>query len=225
MLNKSDEQIICESKNESRKGFTAEDSSVMQTHQLHVKWIAKVALLSAIAYVLMMLEFPLPLMPDFLKFDFSEIASLLAAFSMGPLAGVMVCLLKNLLHLPFSNTMMIGELANFLIGASFVGTAGLIYGRHKTKKAAMLSMAAGTIAMTLVGSLFNFWINIPFYVQVMGFPLEAIIGLSQAAGNTLVHDMNSLILWVFVPFNLFKGGLVSILVSLMYKKVSPLLHS
>lgn len=194
------------------------------TQRERVRTIAKIAILSAIAFVLMMLEFPLPLMPAFLKFDFSDLPALLAAFSMGPLAGATVELIKNVLHLPFTQTMMIGELANFLIGASLVVTAGFIYQSKKTIRGAISGMLAGTAAMTVVGALFNYYINIPFYLNVMNFPLEAIIGMANAAGNTKVTDLGSLILWVFVPFNIFKGLIISLLTGLVYKPLSPLLH-
>ena len=85
-------------------------------------------------------------------------------------------------------------------------------------------MLLGSLAMTLVGALFNYFINIPFYIRAMGFTMEAIVGMSQQAGNTLVHDLGSLIFWVFIPFNLFKGLVVSLLVNWMYKPLSPMLH-
>lgn len=189
-----------------------------------LKKITKIAILSALAFLLMLAEFAVPLMPAFLKFDFSEIPALLAAFSMGPIAGFMVEAIKNLLHLPFTQTMMIGELANLLIGSALVVTAGLIYQRNKDKKHAILGLVAGTLMMTVIGALFNYYINIPFYVQVMGFELESIIGMTQAAGNTMVTDLASLITWVFVPFNILKGTLISVIVIFIYKPLSGLLH-
>ncbi len=188
------------------------------------KWVAKTGVLSAVAIALMYLEFSLPLVPVFLKFDFSEMPALLAAFAMGPLTGIAVELVKNLAHLPASHTMMVGELANFIIGSSFVGIAGLIYRYKKTRKGAVISMAAGTVAMTVSGVLFNYFISIPFYGSAMGFTLDKIVDSARLAGNTLVQDLPTLILWVFVPFNLFKGVVVSLIVWLIYKKLSPLLH-
>lgn len=202
----------------------AQDMHTIDQQKQRNHMIAKISIMSAIAFILMYLEFPVPLMPAFLKFDFSEIPALLAAFSMGPLAGVIVELVKNLLHLPFSQTMMVGELANFLIGASFVVAAGLVYQHHKSKQNAIKGMVLGTLTMTLVGALFNYFINIPFYINAMGFNLEAIVAMTNQAGNRLVIDLPSLILWVFVPFNIVKGALVSLLVSLLYKPLSPLLH-
>ena len=196
----------------------------LNKNRARIRWIAKTGILSAVAIVLMYLEISIPLMPGFLKFDFSEIAVLLAAFSMGPLTGILVELIKNLAHLPASGTMYVGELANFIVGSLFVGTAGMIYRLHKSRRNAYIGMAVGTLAMTVGASFINYFFMIPFYVSVMGYPLDVIIGMSQAAGNTMVTDLRSLIVWVFVPFNLFKGIVISLIVGLIYKRVSPLLH-
>ncbi len=199
-------------------------TNTARRRQAQTSWLAKTGILSAAAIALMYLEISLPLFPAFLKFDFSEIPVLLAAFGMGPLAGVIVELIKNIAHLPASHTLMVGELSNFIMGSFFVGTAGLIYKYRKTRGGAILSMAAGTLALTLSGALINYFITIPFYITVMGLSLEGIVAATKAAGNSLVTDLPSLILWVFVPFNLFKGSLVSFIVSLIYKRLSPLLH-
>jgi riboflavin transporter FmnP len=143
---------------------------------------------------------------------------------MGPWTGILVELIKNLLHLPVTHTGGVGELANFVIGSAFVGTAGYIYQRAKTRKQAFIGMATGTIVMTVLASLINYFIMIPFYVEVVGFPLPAIIEATQKVGNTLVTSLETLILFVFVPFNLFKGLVVSLIVAIIYKRVSPILH-
>ncbi len=189
-----------------------------------VKWLAKAGILSAVAIVLMYLEFPIPLMPDFLKFDFSEIPVLLAAFSMGPLSAIAIELVKNLAHLPFTMTGGVGELANFLVGACFVGTAGWVYKLHKSRKGALAALGFGTLALIVGGVVINYFITLPFYINIMEFPLEAIIGMATSAGNTIVDGMFTLLLFVFVPFNLFKGVVISLVVYLLYKRLSPLLH-
>lgn len=187
-------------------------------------WIAKTGILAAAAIALMYLEVPLPLFPGFLKFDLSDIPALLAAFAMGPLTGVAVELIKNLVHLPSTHSLMVGELANFIMGSFFVGSAGLIYKYKKTRGGALLALGAGTLALTASGALINYAFMIPFYIRVMGFSLEALVAASRAAGNSRVNGLDSLIWWVFVPFNLFKGLVISLVVSLIYKRLSPLLH-
>jgi riboflavin transporter len=199
-------------------------STGLSRNKNRVRWIAKTGILSAIAIVLMILEFNLPLMPGFLKFDFSEIPVLIAAFSMGPLTAVLVELIKNIVHLPLSQTMYVGELANFIIGSLFAVTAGLVYHWMKNRRGAYWGMAAGIVVMTAAASLINYFFLIPFYINVMEFPLDVIVNISQAAGNKLVTDLRTLIVFVFVPFNLFKGIFVSLIVALIYKRISPILH-
>jgi riboflavin transporter FmnP len=172
----------------------------------------------------MYIEIALPLVPGFLKFDFSEVAVLLASFALGPATAILIEFIKNLAHLPVSQTMYVGELANFVIGSLFVGTAGLLYRHRKTRADAYVAMGAGTVVMTAAACLINYFFMLRFYIQVMEFPLNAIIGMSRAVGNTLVTDLHSLILYVFLPFNLFKGLIVSLIVGIIYKRLSPILH-
>lgn len=193
-------------------------------NRARIHWIAKTGILTAVAVLLMYLEMNLPLIPWFLKFDFSEIAVLLATFSMGPLTGILIELLKNLMHYPVSSTGGVGELANFLVGATFVGTAGLIYKFMKNRVGATIGMISATLTMTAVACVVNYFITLPFYFSVFHYSMEKIAEDSQAVGNSLVTDMRSLLLYVFVPFNLFKGFVISLIVGLIYKRVSPLLH-
>lgn len=198
--------------------------NIQASNRSTTRWIAKTGVLAAVAIVLMYIEMVLPLMPAFLKFDFSEVAVLLAAFTLGPATAILIELIKNLAHLPVSQTLYVGELANFIIGSLFVGTAGLIYKQKKTRTNAIVALTAGTLVMTLGACLINYFFMLPFYINVMEFPLEAIIGMVQAVGNKAVINLETLILFVFVPFNLFKGLVVSIIVGLLYKRLSPLLH-
>ncbi len=194
------------------------------TTKQKTNWIAKTGILASAAIILMILEFPLPLMPGFLKFDVSEVPVLLAAFALGPWSAVIIEFIKNLAHYPLSSTFGVGELANFIIGCAFVVPAGILYRRHRDKKTAILGMLVGTLSMILIGSLMNYFFMIPFYVNVTGYPLAAIIDGAKAVGNMLVKDLPTLIVFVFVPFNLFKGIVVSFIVALIYKRISPLLH-
>jgi riboflavin transporter FmnP len=201
----------------------------MKTGKVSVQTITRVGVLAAMAIALSFLESSLiiptlPFFPNFLKLDIGDLPALLAAFAFGPLAGIFVEVVKNAVHLFGSQTSGVGELANMIIGSSFVATAGLVYRMHKTRGAAYAGMALGTLVMTAVACAANYYVLLPLYINMLHFPLEAIVGLSNAAGNFLVKDMPTLILYVFVPFNLIKGLLVSVLTGLVYKRVSPLLH-
>lgn len=190
--------------------------------QSSVNLMVKIALLSVISFVIMFIEFPLPLFPPFLKIDLSDIGALIGAFAFGPVAGITIELLKNILHLMRTSTGGVGELANFLVGAALVAPAGFIYKKNKSMKTALIGLAVGTLVMGLVGAFANYYILIPFYENFM--PIDQIIGMAQAA-NSLIVDLKSYILYAVIPFNIIKGIVVSILTLLIYKRISPLLHS
>ncbi len=190
----------------------------------HTSFIARIAILSALATVIMFFEFPLPLFPVFLKIDFSEIPALLAAFALGPWSAVMIELIKNLIHLPMSSTMGIGEVANFLVGSIFVIPVGLIYKRMKNKGGAVIALGTGILSMAVFASLLNYFALIPLYAAVLNFPVDAVVGMGTQANENIV-GIKSLIAFGILPFNLIKGVVVSLIVTLMYKKLSPLLHT
>lgn len=218
--------------NVTADGNTMLHSAAVPGHGLSVMKIAQMGVLAAMATVLMYLDFPLPLMPAWLKFDFSEVPILLAAFSLGPIPAMVIELVKNLIHMPVSSTFFSGELANFMIGSSLVVTAGIIYQRGMRKSALeakdeklllIKSMALGTLAMTLAACVLNYFVNIPILLKVMGLTIEDIVGSCKATGNLLVHDKLSLIAWVFVPFNIFKGSVVALLTGMAYGGVKDVL--
>ena len=197
------------------------------SRRITIRRITSCAILSAMAAILMYLEIKPSLVflpfPDFLAFDFSEIPVLIGTFALGPVWGVVIELLKNLLHLPATGTMGVGELSNFITGSIFVLTAGLIYNKIRTKKGAAISMAVATIILAATSVPVNAFINLPFYEAAMGFSLETVIGIS-AAVNPLVKDKVSLLLAVFVPFNLLKGTVVGIVTFFVYKPISKIIN-
>ena len=188
-----------------------------------IRALTGTAMLGAVAAVLMYLEFPLPIMPAFIKLDVSELPALLASFAYGPLSGVAVCLIKNLIKLPSTSTAAVGELFNFVMGAVFVGTAGLIYKRNKTRKGAILGSVAGALIMALASVPYNYFIVYPAYVVFYHLPLEAIVGMYQAI-NPGVDGLLSCLLVFNLPFTFCKGLLDAALCFLIYKPLSPILH-
>lgn len=184
--------------------------------------IAVTAILSAVATVLMFISFPIPfLIPPFVKMDFSELPALLAAFSMGPLSGVMVCLVKNLINLFFTTTSGVGELCNFLLGVCFVIPAGWIYKVRRTRSGALLASGVGAVAMAVLSVPVNYFISYPFYTSFM--PLDTIIGMYQELLPS-VDGLLACLLIFNMPFTLLKGVLDVALAFLIYKPLSPLLH-
>ncbi len=178
------------------------------------------AMLSAIAFVLMFFEFTVPVMPPFIKMDLSELPALLGAFAMGPVSGVMICLIKNLLHLLMSTTGGVGELSNFLLGACFVFPAGMIYQKWKGKKSAILGALAGALLMAGVSIISNYYIVYPFYYNFM--TKEAILQAYQAIVPGVKGILECLVIFN-TPFTLVKGLLSVAITILIYKPLSPFL--
>ncbi|MBC2582235.1 ECF transporter S component [Clostridium sp. DJ247] len=187
--------------------------------------LVKVSLLGVIGFILMFLEIATPLFPPFLKFDISDLPALIGAFALGPAAGVAIELLKNILHGIFKGTesFFVGELANFIVGSALVFTAGYIYNKNKTKKTAVASLLIGTLVMTVVASVFNYFVLLPLYEKVLHFPISAIVAMGTKV-NSSIKDLNTFIVLSIAPFNLIKGIILSVLTAALYKSISPILH-
>lgn len=188
-------------------------------------YITKVGILSALAAVLMLIEFPLPFIaPPFYELDFSELPVLIGSFALGPVAGVLIELFKNLLNLLINgtDTAFVGEFANFLMGCAFVLPAAIWYRLKKSRTAALLGMALGTIALTVVGTLVNCFVLIPMYSVLYNLPIDVIVGMGTAI-NPAITNLPMLVVLCVAPFNLIKGVIISALTFVLYKRVSPLL--
>ncbi len=181
------------------------------------------AMLAAVATILMYMEFPIPIMPGFIKMDISELPALIASFAYGPLSGIAVCLIKNLIKLPSTSTAAVGELFNFVMGALFVGVAGIVYKKNKTRKGAIIGAVAGALIMALVSLPYNYFVVYPAYVVMYHLPLEAIIGMYQAI-NPNVNGLLACLVTFNVPFTFAKGMVDALLCFLIYKPLSPILH-
>lgn len=185
--------------------------------------MTKISLLSAISFVLMLIEFPLAMFPMFLKIDLSDIPALIGGFAIGPIAGVAIVAIKNILHgVVKTSSAGVGELANFIVGAALVFPASIIYRHEKSRRTALIGLLVGIVSMAITGALANYYILIPFYAKI-GMPIEVIIDLSSKANSAIV-DLKSLILYAIIPFNLVKGTIVTFFTVLVYKKISPILH-
>jgi riboflavin transporter FmnP len=191
---------------------------------LNTRNLVKIAMLAAVAFVLMLLSFPLAaIFPPFLKLDVSEVPALLGGFALGPVAGVLIVLVKNILILLIRGTdaQYVGELSNFIVGSCIVIPASIIYMRNKTKGNAVWGLVAGIIMMTIGACISNYYLVLPLYQHLFQLNLEQIIALSPL---TIVKDMKTFILFAIAPYNLLKGIVVSIVTMLVYKKLSSLLH-
>lgn len=189
--------------------------------------ITQIAMLGALAGVLMNFEFPIPfLAPSFYQIDFSEIPVLVGSFAMGPLAGVLIELVKIMVHLVTKGTVTagVGDVANFIFGCTFVVPAGLIYRLHNTKsrKHAVMGMAAGTILTTAASCLMNAFVLLPAYGKAFGMPIEAFVEMGTAI-NSSIHSLLGFVALIIVPFNLLKYVMVSVIVFFIYKRIRVIL--
>ena len=190
-----------------------------------LKYIVKIGILSAVAAVLMLFELPLWFAPPFYKLDFSEIPILIGSFALGPMAGVIMELLKNLLNLLMdgTTTAFVGEFANFVTGCAFVLPAALIYKHKKSLKNALVGLAFGTLSLVIVGAAMNYYILVPTFSELYHLPLENIVAMGTAV-NASISDLKTLIIFAVMPFNLLKSVACSAVTLLLYKRVSKILH-
>ena len=197
-------------------------TQIQPRKRFSANYMTKIAILGALARIVMFLEFPLPIFPVFLKMDFSDLIVLLGALAMDPVAGILIEFVKCLIQLFGSSTAGIGSLANFIVGSAYAGVTGWYYLKHKSKRGAVIGMLLGMAAMILAGALVNYFITIPLYGIFMGWSEAMIVGMGTKI-TPLIQDKFTLILFTFIPFNLMKGGVITIIALPLYKKVSPLL--
>lgn len=190
-----------------------------------IRMIALIAIFGALAAVLMVFRFPLPFMPPFLSFDLAGVPELIVAFTFGPLAGILVVVLRILLQLVISgtNSMFTGELQGLMLSLALVLPASIIYQHNKTKKGAIQGMVAGSITNVVVAVFTNMVIIIPFYVALYGMDMDAIITMTQAV-NPYVDSTFKLVLLGIIPFNIIKNVATCLVTFVIYKKISPVMH-
>ena len=193
----------------------------MHTRQHNVRYMTVTAMLSAVAFALMFFEFSIPfLVPSFIQMDLSELPALIGAFAMGPWYGVIICLIKNLIHLLITTTGGVGELSNFILGAAFVLPAGLIYQRKKTKKNAVIGSVLGAAFMALLSVASNYFIVYPVYTAFL--PMDTILAMYQEILPSADTLLKCLVIFN-MPFTFVKGMLSVIITLLIYKYISPII--
>ena len=189
----------------------------------YIRGIAVSAVMGAVGFFLMCLEFPMPfIVPSFIKLDFSELPALITTFAFGPIYGVLVCLIKNLLHLFITSSAGVGELSNFLLGAVFTVVAGIVYKLNKTRRGAFLGSLSGAALMAAASVAINYFIVYPAYVVIYGMPMDAIIGMYKALLPFSDSLIKSLVIFN-LPFTFFKGVVDALLCFAIYKRISPIL--
>ena len=190
-----------------------------------LKYIIKIAILGAISVLIMLFEFPLPFAPGFYKLDLSEAVILMGGFALGPVAAVLIELVKIVLNLVINqtSTAFVGEIANFVIGCALVLPATWIYKYNKNIKGALLGMITGCVVLAAVGGLMNYFVLVPAYSYFYNLPLETILSMASAV-NPFVGNLWTMVLFAVVPFNLVKGMICSLISMILYKRLSKVLH-
>ena len=193
---------------------------VKQT-KMSTRVIAQIGILSAIAYLLRFFEIPLPIFPPFLKIDLSDVVAVFGGISMGPVAGFVIVVVKNLLQaITGSTTGGVGEFANILIAGPYVLMICLFCKKVKSYKNVLIGAVLGTIAMAIVGAVVDYFIVFPLYAVII--PMDAIIQMGTVL-NPRVTDLFSFMIWLVVPFNIVKGAIMTVVILPLYKKVEKIL--
>ena len=187
----------------------------------NARMIAAIGVLTAVAVVLQYIEISIPIMPGFIKLDFSDLPELLGAFAFGPVVGIIIAFLKNLIHLLVSQSGFVGELSNFLLGSIFVLTAGLIYQKKKTKQRALLAGLIGAAAMALFSVVINYYIIYPMYYSILGIPEAAVLDMYQLLLPSVKNIFQALLIFN-LPFTFVKGVICALMSMLIYKPLSHL---
>ena len=191
--------------------------------KVNVRTLAMTAVLGAVATVLMFFSFSIPIiLPSFLAMDFSELPALIAAFTMGPVSGVVVCLIKNLVNLPSSGTGGAGELCNFLMGVTFVVPAGLIYKFRKDRVGAVLGSLVGAVVMAVLSLPINLFISYPAYAVFYNMTTDKVMDMYQAI-VPWVKTLPQALLIFNMPFTFCKAMCSVIISFVIYKRISPII--
>ncbi len=192
--------------------------------KISIRTICFVGLFGALSTILMLLKIPLFFAPAFMKLDLAELPCILGGFMFGPLAGVVIVMLKLFLHLLLNGTdsMYVGELSNLLLSGTYVFVASVLYHRHKTKKRAAVSMLISVIVTGAVSVLSNTYFTFPAYAFVYGLSMESIVEMAGLV-NPFVTDVPTMMAFSVLPFNFVKYGLVSMITFFVYKKLHKII--
>lgn len=196
-------------------------NSTISNKKFNIHTMAVVAILSAIAYILMFMEFSVPLMPGFIKMDLSDLPALIGTFATGPVGGILIALIKNLLHLTVTSTAGVGELSNFILNVIFILPAGLLYKYKRTKASACGGAVLGAVAMALVSVVSNYFIVYPVYYNFM--PEDTILAAYQAIFPGVDSILQSLIVFN-MPFTFVKAMISVVVTILIYNRLVPVLQ-
>ncbi|HHW46660.1 MAG TPA: ECF transporter S component [Clostridiales bacterium] len=185
-----------------------------------IRKITITAILAALSTVLMSLSFSVPLVPSFLKLDFSDFPALVASFAIGPFYGAVVCLVKNMVNVLFTTTGGVGELCNFILSAVFVVAAGLLKNKIRGFKGIVIGSVSGAVAMAAIGIITNYFVVYPMYSLII--PMDVILNAYRLIYPQTRNLLHALIIFN-MPFTLFKGLINAAVAVIVLKRLLPFL--
>ncbi len=163
-----------------------------------------VSIFAALGTILMFFEFPILIWLPFLKVDLSDVVTLIGTFAYGPVGGILIALIKSMVHVIVTGSGLAGVIGN---GAAFVGAVSLLlpfnYFWKKDKK--VLAIIAGTVSMTVIMSVLNYFVVMPLYMNVIGMKLNMSLAQYVATG--------------VIPFNIIKALIISVAVMVVYPRI------
>ena len=186
------------------------------------KFIARTGLFAAMSIILYLvpgLKFSVPFFPSFLEFHFDEVPALIAGLAYGPLSGFFVILIKTLVKLPMTNTMCVGELADFIYSSAFVIPAALIYKHHRNIKGALVGLLIATVIQVISSALITSFLILDFYIFMMGWPKVVILNMCKAANPNVTSLGWTFFFYVGLPFNAMKDAIVVVITFILYKRL------
>ena len=190
------------------------------------KTITRVAIFSAISavlYIVPYLKFAVPFFPSFLEIHFDEIPATIAGFAYGPFVGFLVIFIKTLIKLPFTSTLCVGELADFIYGSMLVVISSLIYKKHRNIKGAIVGFLVAMVAQVITSGFITTFLILDFYIFMMGFPKGAILGMCQKVNPNVTSLTWPFFFYVALPFNAFKDAIILVLTFLLYKQTHKII--
>lgn len=201
--------------------------TVFKKKPITTKFITRTAIFASISillYIVPGLKFALPIFPSFLEIHLDEVPLLMAGFAYGPLSGMFGLLLKTLVKLPMTNTLGVGELADFIYSAFFIIPSALIYKKHRTFKGVVVALSVGTICQIIAASFITTFVILDFYMAVMNLPEAVIMGMIKAAGINISSLSWPFLYTVGIPFNALKDAMVIAITLLLYKRIHKLVE-
>ena len=188
--------------------------------KITIIWMVQVALLSALATVLYYFpKFPLPIFPSILKIQFSMLPTLIGGFALGPIGGIIICVIKFLFKLVTTHSAGIGEITDLAIGIGVVLITTVVYKYNRTKRGALGALICGILFWTLIAIVMNGFFAMPQYVKLYG--IDAVVGMLKVIpGVTEENYLFKYMIFGCLPFNLLLSTVVSLVTYLVYKRVS-----